>query len=138
MKNFILERLSHHPVVETISGMALGVDQLFGLVALKLRNEGRPIRLTAAIPCVGQEKPWKSKEYWQRLVDSADEVVYVSRQPYTPSCMQLRNKWMVDRADEVLAVWNGSSGGTASCLKYARAVGRPITNIFEGFDKKLG
>lgn len=42
---------------------------------------------------------------------------------------QQRNQWMVDRADAVLAVWDGSPGGTANCVNYARKVGKPITII---------
>ena len=32
--------------------------------------------------------------------------------------MQKRNEFMVDNSDLVVAVWNGTSGGTANCLAY--------------------
>ena len=40
-------------------------------------------------------------------------------QQYKPYLMQKRNEYMVDHADEVIAVWNGNSGGTKNCVEYA-------------------
>jgi hypothetical protein len=31
----------------------------------------------------------------------------------------------------VLAYWDGSSGGTANCIKYAEKKKKPIINLFE-------
>ena len=56
--------------------------------------------------------------------------VYVcSRGGYAGWKMNYRNTWMVDRADAVLAVWDGSSGGTANCVNYARTINKPIRFI---------
>ena len=44
--------------------------------------------------------------------------------------MQERNIFMVDRADEILAVWNGTSGGTKNCIDYAKKQNKIITNIY--------
>ena len=43
--------------------------------------------------------------------------------------MQKRNEYMVDLADRVIAVWDGSKGGTANCVKYAEKVGKEIIRI---------
>lgn len=43
--------------------------------------------------------------------------------------MQKRNEYMVDLADRVIAVWDGSKGGTANCIKYAEKVGKEIIKI---------
>jgi uncharacterized phage-like protein YoqJ len=43
--------------------------------------------------------------------------------------MQKRNEWMVDHADAVIAVWDGSPSGTANCIGYARKKRRPILVI---------
>ncbi len=40
--------------------------------------------------------------------------------------MQVRNEYMVDRADLVLALWNGTPGGTGNCVRYARTRGVPV------------
>lgn len=130
MRNFLKDRLNMYNEIECITGMALGVDQLFGLVALKLKKENYNVKICSAIPCRGQELKWPNKDYWQRIYDNADEIIYVHDGPYTNTCMQERNIFMVDRADEILAVWNGTSGGTKNCIDYAKKQNKIITNIY--------
>jgi len=45
--------------------------------------------------------------------------------------MNDRNKYMVDRADEIIAVWDGSNSGTSNCINYAKKQGKPVINIYE-------
>jgi len=59
----------------------------------------------------------------------ADGVVVVSEGGYSARNMQRRNEWMVDHSDKVLAVWDGSNGGTGNCVAYARSIGREIIRI---------
>jgi hypothetical protein len=37
---------------------------------------------------------------------------------------------MVDHGTRVAALWDGSSGGTGNCIRYARRVGRPFDNLW--------
>jgi len=46
---------------------------------------------------------------------------YVDNDPeYKASKMQKRNIWIVDNSDGLVAVWDGTPGGTANCVEYAR------------------
>lgn len=132
MRSFMLDRLKRHGRIRCVSGMALGVDQLFALVALKLRDQGADVEVACAIPCRDQNRAWKDDAWWRNIMERADSHVFVHDGPYDYACMQKRNEWMVDNCGEVLAVWDGSSGGTANCVKYARRKGRAITNLLEG------
>ena len=40
-----------------------------------------------------------------------------------------RNEQMVDMADEVLVIWDGSSNGTHHTIKYAKKNNKPLTLI---------
>lgn len=53
--------------------------------------------------------------------------------------MMARNRFMVDHADGILAVWDGSKGGTGNCVSYALKKGKPVTVIdpATGLLKKL-
>lgn len=42
---------------------------------------------------------------------------------------QARNRWMVDRAGLVIAVWDASASGTGNCVQYAEVLGRRIMRI---------
>jgi uncharacterized phage-like protein YoqJ len=122
-----------------ISGMALGWDQALAETALLMG-----IPYTAAIPFVGQGDDWPklSKARYIELVDKADRVITVCDVGYASWKMQKRNEWMVDHSDMVLALWNGSEGGTANCVAYAEKVGKPVVNFWDGwlelFIKKYG
>lgn len=66
--------------------------------------------------------------YWEILI-KADEVVYVSRE-YTDSCMLNRDRYLVNRADFVLAVYNAKTrGGTAATVRYAKEKNRILIMI---------
>ena len=39
----------------------------------------------------------------------------------------VRNRQIVDRADRVIAFWDGTSRGTRSVIDYCRKIGKPIT-----------
>jgi uncharacterized phage-like protein YoqJ len=43
--------------------------------------------------------------------------------------LQKRNEWMVDHCDLLIAVWDGSEGGTANCVRYARHHERQIKRL---------
>jgi len=43
--------------------------------------------------------------------------------------MQKRNEYMVDNADIVIAVWDGTKGGTCNCVRYAKKLGKDIVII---------
>lgn len=117
-------------VREVISGLALGWDTALALAALDLN-----IPLVAAIPCPDQPRFWKPQQIvtWKRIKDRASEV-HIICPSYAADCMQARNKFMVDRADTILALWNGKqSSGTYNCLRYAQFQGKPVINLWPAF-----
>jgi uncharacterized phage-like protein YoqJ len=111
---------------KVISGMALGVDQWAANVALKLN-----IPFIAAVPFLGQEGKWpnKSQQLYKKMLEKAAEIVIVSEGGYAASKLQIRNEWMVDRCDVLVAVFDGTSGGTANCVTYAKGKGKEIVFI---------
>lgn len=119
---------------KVISGMALGWDYALAAAAFNL-----DIPFIAAVPFEGQEWRWpsESQRNFRVLLGVAERVVYVCEPGYAPWKMQKRNEWMVDNSDQVLALWNGSSGGTANCIKYAEKVGKPIINLWSDYEPNL-
>ena len=114
---------------KVVSGMAIGIDQDFVSVCLDLR-----IPFIAAVPFQGQESEWPlaSQRLYFALLDKAEHVEYVSAPGYEPWKMQKRNEWMVDWIGEdgrLLAIWDGSPGGTGNCVRYADRLGRMIVRI---------
>jgi uncharacterized phage-like protein YoqJ len=126
VRRAIREALERHKPEKVISGMALGVDTWAAEAAVDLR-----IPFIAAIPFEGQESVWPepSQKRFRELLGLASETVVVCEGGYEAKKMQKRNEWMVDHCELLLAVWNGSPGGTANCVRYAEAVKKPIERL---------
>lgn len=103
-----------------ICGMARGCDLYFAEAVIKLRAEYPNITLEAAVPHRGQASRWnpEDREKYEYLLDRCDTVTVLSDR-YTPSCMERRNKYMVDCSAVVIAAYNGTTGGTLNTLRYA-------------------
>lgn len=136
MRAFILQKAGYQEKtnsflsdekVTLISGMALGVDTIWALVALKLKERyPTKFELECAIPCAKHSSRWKKVDQDRHadIMARADIVTMVSEDAYAPYLMQKRNEYMVDKADILLAVWDGTKGGTGNCVKYAMKTGR--------------
>ena len=117
----ILRLIEEQNVRHFISGMALGVDTWAARTVLQLKEIYPALTLECAVPCRAQAKYWsrRDRETYLSVLRAADRVT-VLQEAYTPFCMQLRDAYMVERADVVLAVWNGGKGGTAYTVNCAR------------------
>src|SRR3546814_455543 len=115
-----------------VSGMALGWDTAW---ALALIDQGIP--LIAAVPFEGQESRWpkEDQERHRFIVRQAAAVVVVCPGGYAAWKLQKRNEWMVDHADEMVALWDGSRSGTGNCVAYANASGKPVVNLWPSWER---
>lgn len=118
-------------VEEVWSGMALGFDIVVALAVLELKKEGYDIKLNCAIPCRNHSCKWpqESVDLYDSILEQADSVVLVTDAEYKPYMMQKRNEFMVDQSNKVLALWDGSKGGTGNCVEYALSKSKPVTVV---------
>ena len=136
-KQYIIDTINNDKEhkVEIITGMAIGTDTIFAVAGLYLRDHGYNIKVTCAIPFKGQESRWprESINMYNDILDNADQIVYVCKPGYVPYKMQKRNEYMVDLLcginDKLIAIWDGSSGGTANCVNYAKSMNINIEYI---------
>ena len=121
------------------SGMAEGVDTWAALAVLALKKENPALKLHCVLPCEGQADRWSAsaRERYFSVLEQADEVVYVSRE-YSTDCMLERNRYLVDHAASLLAVYNGERrGGTAMTVRYARRLGREVIILVPSVPQRL-
>jgi len=126
-----VEELMYEGYTHFISGMADGVDLDFAWYVRSLSNNFEGIIFESALPYPLRPSSISSEEDCLRrtLVCESEKVTEVSPK-YFRGCMQKRNRYMVDNADLVLAVWNGEKhGGTWYTINYARKKGKPIRYI---------
>ena len=126
-----IEKLVESGVAAFISGMALGADTWCAEAVIALKGKYPFLRLIAAIPCPDQADRWPEadRKRYAGLLDACDEKYIVSPR-YTSYCMMARNRFMVEKSDMILAVWNGRpGGGTAATVALAERLKKPITII---------
>ncbi len=139
----VRERLTHLATAylkrekpsEVISGMAPGWDTAVAIASLDLK-----IPLIVAVPFKGQESRWSEydKGMYDLILRLAANVFIVSPGGYEPQKMQLRNIWMTDRCHKLVALWDGSNGGTRNCIAYAEEKGVPFDNLWSSWVKHRG
>ena len=124
-----IAKLVNAGYTDFFSGMAEGTDTWAALAVLALKKENPALKLHCILPCEGQADGWSAsaRELYFSILGQADEVVYVSRE-YHDGCMLERNRYLVDHAACLLAVYNGEwRGGTAMTVRYARKLGREVS-----------
>lgn len=125
-----IECVSADGIVDFVCGMAQGADLCFGECVLELKKTIPYVTLEAAIPYAGQSKSWSEQERarYDAILEGCNKVT-VLQENYTRGCMMRRNEYMVDNANLLLAVYNGSSGGTRNTMLYAYRQGIRIIEI---------
>jgi uncharacterized phage-like protein YoqJ len=134
-----------------VTGGAQGVDQWAFWAARHIQRKelvSCEVHLVVAVPEWGQEEAWyseTSKEKYRTMLSLAGEVVHVPSIPgyglhpkildsgnekrIYASKLQMRNEYMVDNCDLLIAVWDGSDGGTANAVHYAEYNNKDIHRI---------
>lgn len=117
---------------KVISGMALGWDLALAVASMEL---GIPV--IAALPFEGFHSRWSpgTQQYWEAVLLACNRIHLICDKTNTNSsrweivnCLDRRNRWMVDEADKMAALWNGTRGGTYNCVAYATKKRVPIDN----------
>ncbi len=112
--------------VHFISGFAAGVDLMFAEIIAELKNEYR-ITLEAAIPYRNRMNTRNAD--FQRLIKCCD-IVKIHSEGYSSGCFMVRNRYMVDCSNRLIAVYDGRKrGGTAATLRYAWKNGLDIREL---------
>ena len=112
-------------------GMAKGFD-LLALDCLVSLGRKYPLHLVACIPYEGQENSfgYEMREKYHSLLEWCDEKV-VFYPAFHYGCFQVRDRYMVDCADLVIAYCTRDSGGTAYTIKYAKKNQKEIRYLQE-------
>lgn len=125
-----IKKLIEDGADEFYSGMALGVDMWAAEIVLELKKEYPKLKLTAVVPCPEQADRWSEehKARYQSILDRCDKTITTSPS-YTRGCMHKRNRALVDLCDVLIAVFDGTKGGTMQTVNYAKSKKRKIEII---------
>ncbi|MEU2731080.1 hypothetical protein ACIQJX_10690 [Streptomyces griseoviridis] len=118
-----------------LSCIAKGSDSLFADVVLELGGS-----LVAVIPSRDYRENKVRPDHaatFDRLTSLATDVVVLEHESASRAAYEDANRMLLDRADRLVAVWNGEpptgkGGGTADTVVEARAAGMPIDVVWPG------
>lgn len=134
--------LKKYQPTQVIAGMALGWDTALAEAAVNLG-----IPMVAAVPFRGQEILWSKEQqhHYNWLLSEAYYVAVLKEHPgvnqrgLIARYLQERNEYLVDNSHFMLALWDGSQGGTSNCLSYISQkglkVGKHWTNLWKSWLK---
>lgn len=112
-----------------ISGFADGVDLMFVEIVSQTMQENPRIKLIAAIPYRKRLETLQKRERTKALLEQCAEI-YVAAEKYLPSVYVKRNRYMVERSDRVVAVYDGrDSGGTVGTIRLAHQMKKELWEI---------
>lgn len=103
-----------------LCGMARGADLYFAEIVLLIKKQYPHISLGAVIPYEAQADyyPYGDKKRYANILAACEFEIVVQRD-YSTGCLQRRNRYLVDHATRIIAVYNGKGGGTLNTLVYA-------------------
>ncbi len=109
-----------------ITGGAMGLDSWAAKFAM---DHGIELWLILPFPLQVLCAKWPPLSQFRRILEDswnyASKISVISP-IFVMSAYQDRNIRMVDLSDTLAAFFNGSPGGTANCVKYAKSIGHPV------------
>jgi hypothetical protein len=108
-----------------IQGMAAGADLIAGAMALNY-----DIPVVSVRPWAGHSVPAEWQSDYDCLMNESEVVTLDPSIKFPGDYVYFnRNKWMMDRGDIIVSIWDGrKSGGTWHAIQYAKTIGKPIYN----------
>lgn len=116
-----------------VSCIAKGADSLFAEVVLEIGG-----RLVAVIPSQDYRQNKVKPDHavaFDQLTEAASEVLVLPNETANRAAYEDANRTLLDRADRLMAVWNGEpptgkGGGTADTVVEAQKAGLPVDVVW--------
>ena len=115
----VVEDLIKKGVKNFYCGMAKGFDLFVAEEIIRQKEKNTQIKLIACVPFYGQEKSYKEedkKRYVQALKHCDLKMTFCEH--YFRGCELVRDRYMAEQADVLVAYLKKKTGGTAYTTKY--------------------
>ncbi len=112
-----------------ISGFGEGVEQYFAEIVLEKKKENPALELIAVIPYRKRLDSLNEKGRTYKMLEACSEVVVVQEE-YHPSVYSRRSRYMAERSDWVIAVYDGQKkGGTVRMIRFVHLLKKELREI---------
>lgn len=111
--------LAQKGVENFFCGMAKGFDLYAGEAVIKIKESFPQVKLIACVPYFGQEKGYnrEDKERYVYILKNCDLKITLAEN-YYKGCAIVRDRYMADHADILVAYLKKETGGTAYTVRY--------------------
>ena len=112
-----------------MSGFGEGVDQYFAEIVLEKKKTNPALELIAVIPYRKRLDSLMEKSRTYEMLEDCEEVIVVQEE-YHPSVYSRRSRYMAERSDRVVAVYDGrEKGGTVRTIRFAHQMKKELREI---------
>ncbi len=124
----VLERLVAERGVRVFYAGGMGeFDELFARTVRSMKRDCPFLRLVLVLPYL-TERLNMDKVFYEALYDEI--LIPAELEGVHPkAAIGLRNRWMVDRSDIVIAALHRNFGGAADAVRYAERIGKIVCKI---------
>lgn len=127
----VLERLVEERGVRVFYTGGMGeFDELFARTVRSMKRNDPRLRVILVLPYLTRqaatEKAWYEGRYDEILIPAELDGVHPK------AAIGLRNRWMVDRSDIVIAALHRNFGGAADAVRYAESAKKEIIRMRNG------
>lgn len=118
-----VEELVERGVEIFYCGMAMGFDLFCAEEIVRVKQKNETIKFFACVPFYGQEKNYSEadKKRYVELLRKCDAKLTFA-DTYVKGCELTRNRFMVERADVLVAHLRKKTGGTAYTVRYFQKI----------------
>jgi hypothetical protein len=130
LERVVNEKLIDHEIELGYSCLAIGADQLFTEILVKLK-----IPFIGIIPCLNYESTFDDNtiDNYKNLLSKAFKVIQLEYKEPSEAAFFEASKLMVNYCDVLFAIWNDQPakglGGTADVVKFAKDSNKPIVQF---------
>ena len=126
----IEEQIPANGTARFLCPMNLGAELIAAEIIEELQTERENITLTAVLPYELQAADWPEdgRDRFFEAVRLSDEEKQVQTH-FDDACAAKTVRFMIDAADAMIAVWNGSPGDVALAVRSAEEKGIPVIQI---------
>lgn len=130
LKKQIIQLIEEDGVSYFITDMEAGADIIAAEIVLDLKSQFPKIELECVIPFETQAAEWPEplRDRYFSIASQCD-IETMLQTHYTSDCMKRLNRYMVDHADVILAVWDGGLSWTGSAVANAQKLGKLVRVI---------
>ena len=124
----VLERLVEERGVRVFYTGGMGeFDELFARTVRSMKRDCPSLRLVLVLPYLTErlnmDKAIYEAQYDEILIPAELDGIHPK------AAIGLRNRWMVDRSDIVIAALQRDFGGAAEAVRYAHAIERTVIHL---------